>query len=158
MLALCVKNAVCFVGISAVLADFSTSTAEKSASTTGFMPSGTFLWCGFEGVRVWQVGISKSGRFVKKVRNWRFFPPVFLRSVCRAVSLHRVFHSIRFKVIKVGIQRYPFFCACALLRARSGVLAKLKTEFLVRLFLCFVVSLHVQRGESAPPPYTYNYI
>ncbi|MGM9655754.1 MAG: hypothetical protein ACI3ZA_01125, partial [Alloprevotella sp.] len=26
-------------------------------------------------------------------------------------SLHRVFHSIRFKVNKVGIQRYPFFYA-----------------------------------------------
>ncbi|MFW5583298.1 MAG: hypothetical protein ACOCNU_06905, partial [Bacteroidales bacterium] len=25
--------------------------------------------------------------------------------------LHRVFHSIRFKVNKVGIQRYPFFYA-----------------------------------------------
>ena len=29
----------------------------------------------------------------------------------KAVSLHRVFHSIRFKVNKVGIQWYPiFFC------------------------------------------------
>ena len=26
------------------------------------------------------------------------------------LSLHRVFHSIRFKVNKVGIQRYPIFC------------------------------------------------
>ena len=25
------------------------------------------------------------------------------------VTLHRVFHSIRFKVNKVGIQRYPIF-------------------------------------------------
>ena len=27
----------------------------------------------------------------------------------KAVSLHRVFHSIRFKVNKVGIQWYPIF-------------------------------------------------
>ncbi len=26
------------------------------------------------------------------------------------ISLHRVFHSIRFKVNKVGVQRYSFFC------------------------------------------------
>ena len=26
------------------------------------------------------------------------------------LSLHRVFHSIRFKVNKVGIQWYPIFC------------------------------------------------
>ena len=26
-----------------------------------------------------------------------------------AISLHRVFHSIRFKVNKVGVQRYSFF-------------------------------------------------
>ncbi len=30
------------------------------------------------------------------------------------LSLHRVFHSIRFKVNKVGIQRYPFFYVLAL--------------------------------------------
>ena len=36
-----------------------------------------------------------------------------------AISLHRVFHSIRFKVNKVGVQRYSFFlpipqiCGCA---------------------------------------------
>ena len=29
----------------------------------------------------------------------------------QVVSLQRVFHSIRFKVNKVGIQWYPFFCA-----------------------------------------------
>ena len=28
-----------------------------------------------------------------------------------ALRLHRVFHCIRFKVNKVGIKRYPFFCA-----------------------------------------------
>ena len=27
----------------------------------------------------------------------------------KPLSLHCVFHSIRFKVNKVGIQRYPFF-------------------------------------------------
>ena len=27
-----------------------------------------------------------------------------------AISLQRVFHSIRFKVNKVGVQRYSFFC------------------------------------------------
>ena len=30
------------------------------------------------------------------------------------VTLHRVFHSIRFKVNKVGIQRYPIFFALIL--------------------------------------------
>ena len=35
-----------------------------------------------------------------------------------AVPLHRVFHSIRFKVNKIGIQRYPFFCALTLLTLR----------------------------------------
>ena len=27
----------------------------------------------------------------------------------KAVPLHRVFHSIRFKVNKIGVQRNPFF-------------------------------------------------
>ena len=29
----------------------------------------------------------------------------------KSVSLHCVFHSIRFKVTKVGVQRYSFFYA-----------------------------------------------
>ena len=28
------------------------------------------------------------------------------------LTLWRVFHSIRFKVNKVGVQRYSFFCVC----------------------------------------------
>ena len=39
------------------------------------------------------------------------------RFVCRqcplALSLHCVFHSIRFKVNLIGIQWYPFFCICS---------------------------------------------
>ena len=37
-----------------------------------------------------------------------------MKNTCKiatiATSLHRVFHSIRFKVNKVGVQRYSFFC------------------------------------------------
>ena len=36
---------------------------------------------------------------------------IILHFTPKAVLLHRVFHSIRFKVNKVGIQRYPFFYA-----------------------------------------------
>ena len=37
-----------------------------------------------------------------------FWPlPLQIRKM--RVTLHRVFHSIRFKVNKVGIQRYPIF-------------------------------------------------
>ena len=35
----------------------------------------------------------------------------FLSFFIKSLLLHRVFHSIRFKVNKVGIQRYPFFYA-----------------------------------------------
>ena len=44
---------------------------------------------------------------------------LFIRNLCaiylqvkiKVVTLHRVFHSIRFKVNKVGVQRYSFFYA-----------------------------------------------
>ncbi len=54
-----------------------------------------------------------------------FFVPL-LHFRLKAVSLHRVFHSIRFKVNKVGIQRYPFFYA--LRRSLSGSLLISKSE------------------------------
>ena len=46
----------------------------------------------------------------------KYYPaPFFCRKPCMwtlpEVYLHCVFHSIRFKVYKVGIRRYPFFCA-----------------------------------------------
>ena len=33
-----------------------------------------------------------------------------IHTIC--LTLWRVFHSIRFKVNKVGVQRYSFFCVC----------------------------------------------
>ena len=33
-----------------------------------------------------------------------------IHAIC--LTLWRVFHSIRFKVNKVGVQRYSFFCVC----------------------------------------------
>ena len=41
----------------------------------------------------------------------QFFLLQTLQKWKKYVSLQRVFHSIRFKVNKVGIQRYPFFYA-----------------------------------------------
>ncbi len=33
-----------------------------------------------------------------------------IHAIC--LTLWRVFHSIRFKVNKVGVRRYSFFCVC----------------------------------------------
>ena len=43
----------------------------------------------------------KGGRCEKNIFSWKFEG--------KTLSLHRVFHSIRFKVNKVGIQWYPIF-------------------------------------------------
>ncbi|RRD02110.1 hypothetical protein EII32_04395 [Prevotella sp. OH937_COT-195] len=40
-----------------------------------------------------------------------------------SLSLHRVFHSIRFKVNKVGVRRYSFFyfCKSAMFKPKSVI-------------------------------------
>ena len=59
---------------------------------------------------------------------------IILEIICKILPkplpLHRVFHSIRFKVNKVGTRRSPFFC------------------FIGSLFLPFWVYQHVCRGQN----------
>ena len=43
----------------------------------------------------------------------RRFRTLRLQIPKKSVPLQRVFHSIRFKVNKVGVQRYSFFCPYA---------------------------------------------
>ena len=57
--------------------------------------------------RAWQ----NSGLSLKKNDVLQVFLCYSLHLAEKPLPLHRVFHSIRFKVNKVGIQRYPFFYA-----------------------------------------------
>ena len=45
----------------------------------------------------------------KKIHFWQKTYAFCCRMPKTAVPLHRVFHSIRFKVNKIGVQRYPIF-------------------------------------------------
>ena len=50
------------------------------------------------------------------------FTIIPLQVLEKSLPLHRVFHSIRFKVNKVGVQRYSFFYA---LTSATGTVAAL---------------------------------
>ena len=51
----------------------------------------------------------------------------FLQLSEKTVPLHRVFHSIRFKVNKIGVQRYSFFL-CLNVKPEAFVMAVLSAK------------------------------
>ena len=62
-------------------------------------------------IKVCHLRLTKTRHTVKNEPKISYFVAKCLQIAPYRVILHRVFHSIRFKVNKVGIQRYPFFYA-----------------------------------------------